>query len=73
MAIQKYIIEKSDLTTLLRGEDLAIQPKGNIKGFCVRQKMGSEAWFDPIIDILYDYLDVLEEVEQEQENGNVDR
>jgi len=24
-----------------------------------------EAWFDPIIDILYDYLDVLEEVEQE--------
>lgn len=27
--------------------------------------MASEAWFDPIIDILYDYLDVLEEVEQE--------
>lgn len=35
MAIEKYIIDKSDLTTLLRGEDLAIQPKGNIKGFCV--------------------------------------
>lgn len=29
-----------------------------------------EAWFDPIIDILYDYLDVLEEVEQEQDDGN---
>ena len=35
MAIEKYIIDKSDLTALLRGEDLAIQPKGNIKGFCV--------------------------------------
>lgn len=35
MAIEKYIIEKSDLTALLRGEDLAIQPKGNIRGFCV--------------------------------------
>ena len=32
-------------------------------------KMSSEAWFDPIIDILYDYLDVLEEVEQECEDG----
>ena len=31
--------------------------------------MASEAWFDPIIDILYDYLDVLAEVEQEQEDG----
>ena len=29
--------------------------------------MANEAWFDPIIDILYDYLDVLEEVEQEHE------
>lgn len=27
--------------------------------------MASEVWFDPIIDILYDYLDVLEEVERE--------
>lgn len=35
MAIEKYIIDKSELTALLRGEDLAIQPKGNIKGFCV--------------------------------------
>ena len=35
MAIEKYIIDKSDLTALLRGEDLKIQPKGNIKGFCV--------------------------------------
>lgn len=35
MAIEKYIIDKSDLTALLRGEDLAIQPKGNIRGFCV--------------------------------------
>ena len=35
MAIEKYIIDKSDLTALLRGECLPIQPKGNIKGFCV--------------------------------------
>lgn len=35
MAIEKYIIDKSDLTALLRGEVLAIQPKRNIKGFCV--------------------------------------
>ena len=35
MAIEKYIIDKSDLTSLLRGEVLASQPKGNIKGFCV--------------------------------------
>ena len=35
MAIEKYIIDKSDLTSLLRGEILAIHPKGNIKGFCV--------------------------------------
>lgn len=35
MAIEKYIIDKSDLPALLRGEDLKIQPKGNIKGFCV--------------------------------------
>lgn len=35
MAREKYIIDKSDLTALLRGEDLAIQPKGNIKGFRV--------------------------------------
>lgn len=35
MAIEKYIIDKSELTALLRGEDLKIQPKGNIKGFCV--------------------------------------
>lgn len=35
MAIEKYIIDKSDLPALLKGENLAIQPKGNIKGFCV--------------------------------------
>lgn len=35
MAIEKYIIDKSDLPALLRGEDLPIKPKGNIKGFCV--------------------------------------
>lgn len=35
MAIEKYIIDKSDLTALLRGEDLAITPKGHIRGFCV--------------------------------------
>ena len=35
MAIEKYIIDKSDLTKLLRGEDLPIQPMGNIKGFSV--------------------------------------
>ena len=35
MAIVKYIIDKSDLTELLRGEVLAIQQKGNIRGFCV--------------------------------------
>lgn len=35
MAIEKYIINKSDLTALLKGENLSIQPKGNIRGFCV--------------------------------------
>ena len=35
MAIEKYIIDKSELNALLIGEDLAIQPKGNTKGFCV--------------------------------------
>ena len=35
MAIEKYIIDKSDLTKLLKGEDLPINPMGNIKGFCV--------------------------------------
>jgi hypothetical protein len=35
MAIEKYIIDKSDLTKLLKGEDLAIKPTGNIKGFSV--------------------------------------
>ena len=35
MAIEKFIIEKSDLNALLKGEVLAIQPKGNIKGFCI--------------------------------------
>lgn len=35
MAITKYIIDKSDLAALLRGEELAIQPRGNIRGFCV--------------------------------------
>ena len=35
MAREKYIIDKSDLTALLKGEDLAIQPKGKIRGFCV--------------------------------------
>ncbi len=31
-----------------------------------------EAWFDPIIDLIYDYLDVLDEVE-ENEDGNEER
>ena len=35
MAIEKFIIDKSDLAVLLRGEDLVIQPRGNIRGFCV--------------------------------------
>jgi hypothetical protein len=35
MAIEKYIIDNSDLTKLLRGEDLLIRPTGNIKGFCM--------------------------------------
>ncbi len=35
MAIEKYIIDKSDLGALLRGEELTIQPRGNIRGFCV--------------------------------------
>ncbi|MGJ1072380.1 hypothetical protein, partial [Enterococcus faecium] len=35
MVVQKYIIDKTDLPALLRGEDLAIQPRGNIRGFCV--------------------------------------
>lgn len=35
MAITKYIIDKSDLAALLKGEELAIQPRGNIRGFCV--------------------------------------
>lgn len=35
MAITKYIIDKSDLAALLRGEELVIQPRGNIRGFCV--------------------------------------
>lgn len=35
MATEKYIIDKSDLTALLRGEDISIQPKRNIKAFCV--------------------------------------
>ena len=35
MAIEKFIIDKSDLPALLKGEDIAIRPKGNIKGFCV--------------------------------------
>lgn len=35
MAIEKYIIDKSELSALLRGDDLSIKPKGNIKGFCV--------------------------------------
>ena len=38
MAIEKYIIDESDLSKLLRGEDLPIQPIGNIKGFCVEIK-----------------------------------
>lgn len=36
MAIEKFIIDKSDLPALLKGEDIAIQPKRNIKGFCVQ-------------------------------------
>lgn len=32
MAIEKYIIDKSELTTLLIGEVLTIRSKGNIKG-----------------------------------------
>ncbi len=35
MAIEKYIIDESDVATLLRGEDLAIQPTGNIKRLCL--------------------------------------
>lgn len=35
MAIEKYVIDKSDLNALLKGEDLSIQPRGNIKGFCI--------------------------------------
>ena len=35
MAVEKFIIDKSDLSALLRGEELAIQPRGNIRGFCV--------------------------------------
>ena len=35
MAVEKYIIDKSELTALLKGEDLTIQPKGNVRGFCV--------------------------------------
>jgi hypothetical protein len=35
MAIEKYMINKSDLIKLLRGEDLPIKPTGNIKGFSV--------------------------------------
>lgn len=35
MAVTKYIIDKSDVSALLRGEELAIQPRGNIRGFCV--------------------------------------
>lgn len=34
MAIIKYIIDKPDLTELLKGEVLAT-PKGNLRGFCV--------------------------------------
>ena len=30
-----------------------------------------EAWFDPIIDLIYDYLDILDEVE-EVEDGKTD-
>ena len=36
MTIKKYIIDESDLATLLRGEVLAIQSKENIKGVCVK-------------------------------------
>lgn len=35
MAMIKYIIDKSDLTELLKGKVLAT-PKGNIRGFCVK-------------------------------------
>lgn len=35
MVIEKYIIDKSDLTKLLKGEDLLIRPTGNIKGLCM--------------------------------------
>jgi len=35
MAIEKFIIDKSDLSALLKGEELAIHPIGNIRGFCV--------------------------------------
>ena len=35
MAIEKFIIDKSDLAALLKGEELAIQPRKNIRGFCV--------------------------------------
>lgn len=35
MAVMKYIIDKSDLPALIKGEDLALPPKGNIRGFCI--------------------------------------
>ena len=35
MAIEKFIIDKSDLSALLKGEELAIHPIGNIRGICV--------------------------------------
>ena len=30
--------------------------------------MNNEVWFDPIIDLLYDYLDILDEVEEDKDD-----
>ena len=33
MAVQKYIIDKDDIGKLIRGEEIAIMPRGNIRAF----------------------------------------
>ena len=33
MAVQKYIIDKDDIGKVIRGEEIAIMPRGNIKAF----------------------------------------
>lgn len=30
----------------------------------------NEAWFDPIVDLIYDYLDILDEVEVVEDGRN---